>query len=106
MNCDYSGIKLPILVAQLFKNRNCEQRFLRNRVTSRGEPGREERNGSRREGRKEEDKCIFYIQIAVSNRKAGRGREGERERGRAPLAERIHNKFQMSALLETLLKVA
>ena len=51
-------------------------------------------------GRKEkEDKCIFYIQIAVSNRKG----DGERGRARrAPLAERIHNKFQMSAKLEVI----
>ena len=60
------------------------------------------------EGRKEgwEDKCIFYIQIAVSNRKAGGGGGREREGGRAPLAERIHNKFQMSARLELLHEIA
>ena len=42
----------------------------------------------------------FKSQFEMERRDSG-GSEGEREGGRAPtLAERIHNKFQMSARLE------
>ena len=59
-----------------------------------GDEGRRrERNGSRRKGGRTNVFSTFKSQFQIE------GREGAR---RAPLAERIHNKFQMSAWLESL----